>query len=287
MPPAAPGERLAARAGVLLLSTLRGDTCRGSRGSGDLPRVRAAPVARHLRGDGGAAGAGVRVLRRHPQHASSLAVHLRRRRIRSLAVHLQHGTRRLRRVACHGLHSAAAAALGRRRGSAGRVDRGHPGAPRPGHQPAAGPGRRRHHRRRRGLPRALRVVGVRVATAQPGVHGRPLPPARRRPVQPRLPLQRRRSAAVAGADLGRAPAVDRRKLDVAGGGDPPGPPGRDSGERGGRPHARRNRPAAAGRGDRLRPRSGWRRARTAPPGPGTRASSPRITTWSTASSSCS
>ena len=66
MPPAAPGERLAARAGVLLLPRLYRGTRRGRCGSGDLPRVREAPATRHLHGDGGTPGAGVRVLRRHP-----------------------------------------------------------------------------------------------------------------------------------------------------------------------------------------------------------------------------
>ena len=194
----------------------------GRRRSGDLPGVRAAPVAPYLRRDGGAPGAGVRVLRRHPQRASSMAVYPRAGRKGAPVVHLQHGPRRLRRVARPRFHAAAAAALEFGRGSAGRLDRRHPGAPRPGHQPAAGPRGRRHHRRRRGIPRALRLLGIRVATAQPGVHGRPLPAAGRGAVQPRLPRHGRPGTPLAGGDLGRAPAVDRRKLDLARGGDPPG-----------------------------------------------------------------
>ena len=140
----------------------------------------------------------------------------------------------------------------------------------PGYQPAAGSARRRHHRRRGGIPGALRLLGIRVATTQPGVHGRSLPAAGRRAVQPRLPRHGRPGAPLAGGDLGRAPAVDRRKLDLQGGGDPPSPAG--------------HRP---GRGDRLRPAVAG-----GAPGPhhrslvrGRRVS--RTTTWSTASSSCS
>ena len=242
MPPAAPGERLAAREGVLLLPRLYRGTRRGRRGSGDLPRMRAAPAARHLRGDGGTPGAGVRVLRRHPQRPAPVAVHPRACSRGARAVDLQHGPRCLRRAARHGLHAAAAPALGLRRGSAGRVDRRHPGAPRPGHLPAACPGGRRHHRRCGRLTGALRLFRFRMAAPQPGVHGRPLPSAGRRPIQPGLSRHRRRGARLAGRDLGRPPAVDRRKLDLARGGDPPGPA-----------WSVLNRPTTARRGRRLRP----------------------------------
>ena len=133
-------------------------------------------------------------------------------------------------------------ALGLGPGSAGRVDRRHPGAPRPGHLPAACPGRGRHHRRCGRLTGALRLFRLRMAAPQPGVHGRPLPSAGRRPIQPRLSRHRRRGARLAGRDLGRTPAVDRRKLDLARGGDPPGPA-----------WSVLNRPTTAGRGHRLRP----------------------------------
>ena len=217
--------------GVLLLPTLCRGTRRGRYGSGFLPRVRQASAARHLRRDGGAPGASVRVLRRHPQCPAPVAVHRRACRRGACAVRLQHGPRRLRRAARHGLHAAGASALEVGRGSAGRVDRRHPGAHGSGYRPAACPGRGRHHRRRGRLTGTLRLVRLRMAAPQPRVHGRPLPSAARRPVQPRLPGDRRRGARLAGSDVGRTRSVDGRKLDHARGGDPPGPAGRSGGDR--------------------------------------------------------